>query len=93
MGYLNCPGIYNVAQTLERQGHQPADRNITSDSLTGIELLVGVDYFAQFITRQRRASRISLFVTRGGGVIPFSTIPKWAIHTESSNAYTGNYTC
>ena len=93
MGYLNCPGIYNVAQTLEKQGHQLADRNITSDSLTGIELLIGVDYFAQFITRQKRASGISLFVTRGGGVIPFGTIPKWAIQHESSNAYTGNYTC
>ena len=94
MGYLNCPGIYNVAQTLEKQGHQLADRNITSDSLTGMELLIGADYFAQFITRQKRASGISLFVTwRGGGVIPFGTIPKWAIHNESSNAYMGNYTC
>ena len=87
MGYLNCPGIYNVAQALEKQGHQLADRNITSNSLTD------VDYFAQFITRQKRASGISLFVTRGGGVIPFGTIPKWAIHSESSNAYTGNFTC
>ena len=93
MGYLNCPGIYNIAQTLERQGHQLADHNIISDSLTGIELLIDVDYFAQFITRQKRASGISLFVTRGGGVIPFGTIPKWAIHNELSNAYTGNYTC
>ena len=94
MGYLNCPGIYNIAQTLEREGHQLADRNITSDSLTGIELLMGVDYFAQFITQQKRASGISLFVTRGGGgVIPFGTIPKWAIRNESSNAYTGSYMC
>ena len=53
MGYLNCPGMYNVAQTLEKQGHQLADRNITSDSLTGIELLIGIDYFAQFIARQK----------------------------------------
>ena len=59
IGYLNCPGIYNVAQALERQGHQLADRNITSDSLTGIELLIGVDYFAQFMTRQQRANSIS----------------------------------
>ena len=74
MGYLNCPGIYNVVQTLEKQGHKLADRNITSDSLTGIELLIGVGYFVQFITRQKRASGISLFVTRGGGVIPFGPI-------------------
>ena len=52
---------------LEIQGHKLADRNITSDSLTGIELLIGIDYFTQFITRQKRASGISLFVTRGGG--------------------------
>ena len=93
MGYLNCPDICNVAQALEKQGHQLADHNTTSDSLTGIELLIGVDYFAQFITRQKRASGISLFVTRGGGMIPFGTIPKWAIHSESSNTYTGNFTC
>ena len=76
MGYLNCPGIYNVAQALEKQGHQLADRNITSDSLTGIELLIGVDYFAQFITRQKRASGISLFVTVGeGGGGGFHSVP------------------
>ena len=97
MGYLNCPGIYNVTQALEKQGHQLADRNITSDSLTGIELLIGVDYFVQFITRQKQASGISLFVTRWGGGgwggVPFGTIPRWAIHNESSNVYMGNYTC
>ena len=26
-------------------------------------------------------------------MIPFGTIPKWAIHTKSSNAYMGNYMC
>ena len=67
MGYSNCPGIHNVVRMLEIQGHQLADRSITSDSLTGIELLIGVDYFAHFITRQKRASGVSLFVTRGEG--------------------------
>ena len=67
MGYLNCPGINNVAKMLEIQGHKLADRNITSDSLTGIELLIGVDYFAQFITHQKRANGISSFVTKGEG--------------------------
>ena len=53
MGYLNCPGIHNVVRMLETQGHQLADRNKTSDSLTDIELLIGVDYFAHFIARQK----------------------------------------
>ena len=67
MRYLNCPGIYNVVKTLEKQSHKLADRNTTSDSLTGIELPIGIDYFAQFITCQKRANGISLFVTRGVG--------------------------
>ena len=67
MGYLNCPGIHNIVKMLEIQGHKLADRNITSDSLTGIELLIGVDYFAQFITQQKRASGINLFVISGEG--------------------------
>ena len=66
MGYLNCPGIHNVVRIFETQDHQLADRNKTSDSLTRIELLIGVDYFAHFIARQKRASGISLFVTTGG---------------------------
>ena len=88
MGYLNYPGIHNVVRMLEIQGHQLADKNIASDSLTGIELLIGVDYFVHFISRQKRASGISLFVTGGwggggwGGVIPFGTIPKWALSNE-----------
>ena len=53
MGYLNCLGIHNVVRMLETQGHQLANRNITSDALTGIELLIGVDYFANFISRQK----------------------------------------
>ena len=65
---------------------------MTSDSLTGIELLIGVDYFAHFISRQKQASGISLFVTRGGGVIPLGTIPKWALSNEPT-PYTGHYTC
>ena len=90
--YLNCPGIHNVVKMLEIQVHRLADRNITSDSLTGIELLIGVDYFAHFISRQKQASGISLFVTRGGGLIPFGTIPKWALSNEPT-PYTGHYTC
>ena len=92
MGYLNCPGIHNVVRMLEIQGHQLADRNITSNSLTGTELLIGVDYFAHLIARQKRASGVSLFVTRGVGVIPFGTIPKWALSNEPT-PYVGPYTC
>ena len=41
----NCPGIHKVSQQLEQRGFQLADHYITSDALTGIEILIGVDYF------------------------------------------------
>ena len=55
MGYFNCPGLYEVAQTLENKGFHLADHSITSDALTGIEILLGVDHFTRLIVRQKRS--------------------------------------
>ena len=67
MGYFHSPGLYEVAQKLESKGFNLADHNITSDALTGIEILIGVDNFTILIARQKRSLGTSLFVTRGGG--------------------------
>ena len=40
MGYFNSPGLYEFAQKLESKGFNLADYNITSDALTGIEILI-----------------------------------------------------
>ena len=53
MGYFNSPGLYEVAQKLESKGFNLADQNITSDALTGIEILIGVDNFTRLIVRQK----------------------------------------
>ena len=37
------------------------------------------------------SQQYQLVCNPGRGVILFGTIPKWAIHSESSNAYTGNF--
>ena len=66
------------------QGYQMADRYVTLDALTGIEILIGVDYFSCFISRQRRARGVNLFVTRDKGVIPFGPLPKWVTEQQSS---------
>ena len=88
MGYFNCPSLYEVAQTLENKGFHLADHSITSDALTGIEILIGVDHFTRLIVRQKRSQGTSLFVTKGGGVIPFGPLPKWAVSTsEQSNSH------
>ena len=53
MGYFHSPGLYEVAQKLENKGFNLADQNITSDALTGIEILIGVDNFTRLIVRQK----------------------------------------
>ena len=58
--------LYEVAQELESKGFNLADHNTTSDALTGIEILIGVDHFTRLIVRQKRSHGTSLFVTRGG---------------------------
>ena len=86
MGYFNSPGLYEVAQKLESKGFNLADHNITSYALTGIEILIGVDHFTRLIIRQKRPHGTSLFVTRGGGVIPFGPLPRWAVSTSQQSS-------
>ena len=66
MGYFHSPGLFEVAQKLEHKGFDLADQHITSDALTGIEILIGVDNFTRLIVRQKGSLGTSLFVTRGG---------------------------
>ena len=80
---LNCPGIYKVSQQLEQDGYRLADHHISSDALTGIEVLIVVDYFSCFISRQRRAKGMSLFIAKDRGVIPFGPLPKWTSQQQS----------
>ena len=84
---LNCSGICRVSQHLEQQGYQLVDHYVTSDALTGIEILIGVNYFSYFISRQRRAKGMDLFVTRDRGVISFALLPKWASQQQSPTHY------
>ena len=58
-----------------------------SDALTGIEILIGVDNFTRLIVRQRRSMGTSLFVTKGGGVIPFGPLPRWATATSQQSSH------
>ena len=53
MGYFHSPRLFELAQKLEQKGFNLADRNITSDALMGIEILIGVDNFTRLIVRQK----------------------------------------
>ena len=86
MGYFKCPILFDVAQQLESKDFHLADHDITSDALTGIEILIRVDHFTRLIVRQKRSQvRISLFITKGGGVIPFGPLPRWATSTSKQS--------
>ena len=85
MGYFSCPGLFNVEQRLRSKGFHLADHAITYDALTGIEILIGVDHFTRLIVRQKRSQGTSLFVTKGGGVIPFGPLPRWATSTSKQS--------
>ena len=85
IGYFNCPGLFNVAKRLENKGFHLANHDITSDALTGIEILIGVDHFTRLIVRQKRSQGTSLFVTKGGEVIPFGLLPRWATTTSKQS--------
>ena len=87
MGYFHSPGLFELAQKLEQKGFNLADRNIMSDALTGIEILIGVDNFTRLIVRQRRSMGTSLFVTKGRGVIPFGPLPKWATTSSQQSTH------
>ena len=86
-GYFHRPGLIELAQKLEHKGFDLADWNITNDALTGIEILIGVDNFTRLIFRQKRSMGTSLFVTRGGGVIPFGPLPRWATTTSQQSSH------
>ena len=91
MGYFNCPGLFEAAQKLESKGFHLANHNITSDALTGIEILIGVDHFTRLIVRQKRSQGTSLFIKKGGGVIPFGPLPRW--DTSMSKQSTSQVRC
>ena len=55
--------------------------------MTGIEILIGVDNFTRLIVRQKRSMGTSLFVTKGGGVIPFGLLPRWATTTSQQSSH------
>ena len=88
MGYFHSPGLFELAQKLEHKGFDLADRNITNDALTGIEILIGVDNFTRLIVRQKRSMGTSLFVTRGEGVISFGPLPRWATTMSQQSSHT-----
>ena len=70
---------------IESKGFHLADHNIISDALTGIEILIGVDHFTRLIVRQKRSQGTSFLVTKGGGVIPFGPLPRWAVTSSQQS--------
>ena len=84
MGYFHSLGLYEVAQKLESKGFNLVDQYITSDALTGIEIIIGVDNFTRLIVRQKRSLGTSLFVKRWGRGDSIWSVAKMGHHNVTT---------
>ena len=85
---ISAPGLANVYKLLEDNGIKTADR-VSSDTISNIELMIGADYFAEFIRGMDEYEGIRLFDT-AGGYIPFGKVPR-EISNEVNTCVSANY--
>ena len=70
---ISAPGLVNVYEMLQSEGIKVADE-ISSDTVSGIDLMIGSDFFADFVSGVVKYKDVSVFQTPGGS-IPFGKIP------------------
>lgn len=66
---IHSPGLLDLADKLREKGVRLADRNLCSDTITDIEVMIGVDYFSQFIKGFDHIYGIDLYSCSGGKLI------------------------
>ncbi|XP_068246824.1 uncharacterized protein [Palaemon carinicauda] len=83
---IYTPGLHKVYLRLQERGVKLADRDIESDTLSDIGLIIGADYYNAFVYCQSSYDDIGVINSTAGAVI-FGPMPKWAcnvISVESS---------
>lgn len=71
---ISVPGLTRVTKMLKDAGLELADKNLTSDVVDGIELVIGADFYGDFITGLTTYSQTRLSRTSGGYMI-YGQIP------------------
>ena len=70
---ISAPDLVNVYEMLQSEGIKVADE-ISSDTVSDIDLMIGSDFFADFVSGVVKYKDVSVFQTPGGS-IPFGKIP------------------
>ena len=68
------PGLYSTVTNLSAMGYEMADKEITSDVVDNIQILIGSDYFGRYMSGMTTINNTDLFESPGGylvyGIIP-----------------------
>ena len=75
---IKTPGLLNVASFLTSHGIKLADKFLDSDNVTDIGLIIGADYYHQFISSPSKCAGINILSCAAGAII-FGPLPSWAI--------------
>lgn len=71
---ISVPGLTRVTKMLKEAGLELADKHLTSDVIDGIELVIGGDFYGEFITGLATYSQTRLSRSSGGYLI-YGQIP------------------
>ena len=88
---ISAPGLVNVYKMLQNEGVKVADE-ISSDTISDIELMIGSDFFADFVGGVTKYKDVSVFQTPGGS-IPFGRIPSHFSSDSNSSFQTNVLVC
>ena len=78
------PGIVQMHQIFREQGIHIADRNVNSEVVDDVGILIGVDYFGKVVISQRKVCGINSFITPMG-VVPFGPTTGWSLNHSGFN--------
>ncbi|XP_064088331.1 uncharacterized protein LOC135202801 [Macrobrachium nipponense] len=81
---IHTPGLHNVYLRLQERGVKLADKNIESDTLSDIGLIIGADYYNAFVYCHDKYDDVCLLGSTAGAVI-FGPIPNWACNVISDD--------
>ena len=66
---INVPGLMRTVDKLKKKGIRLADKNLDSDKIEGIELVIGADYYGSFINDLTIKEDVNLCQSSGGHLI------------------------
>ena len=76
---IHPPGLVDLADKLREKGVKLADQNLDSDVINNIDVMIGIDYYHDFIKGFNRQYGVNLLNSSGGklicGPIPSSFVP------------------